>query len=99
MKRFLIILVCSSLFYTACVTNAITGRSQLSLVSENDLQAMAFAQYKEFINTNPVVSASQVTTLKWYKELAAGSRLQSINIMLKKALPIPQQIIAGNLTW
>ncbi|MEO8173717.1 MAG: M48 family metallopeptidase [Sediminibacterium sp.] len=61
MKRFLIILtcvVCSSLLYTGCVTNAITGRSQLSLVSENDLQAMAFAQYKEFLSTNPAVPSS-----------------------------------------
>src|SRR6478609_5706076 len=58
MKRFLIILLCSSLFYTGCVTNAVTGRSQLNLVSENELQVLAFAQYKEFLTANPAVPSS-----------------------------------------
>jgi predicted Zn-dependent protease len=58
MKRIVLILLCSTIVYTSCVTNAITGRSQLSLVSENDLQSMALVQYKEFLNTNKVVSTS-----------------------------------------
>lgn len=57
MKRLIIILFSSSILYTGCVTNAITGRSQLSLVSESDLQSMALVQYKTFLTTNKVVSS------------------------------------------
>lgn len=51
MKRILAIAVCAcSMFvYSSCVTNAVTGRSQLSLVSESDLQSMALVQYKNFL--------------------------------------------------
>ena len=55
MKRIFIIFFCATVLFSACVTNAITGRNQLSLVSENDLQAMALVQYKTFLNTNKVV--------------------------------------------
>ncbi|MES2371283.1 MAG: M48 family metallopeptidase [Bacteroidota bacterium] len=94
MKRFLIILVCSSLFYTACVTNAITGRSQLSLVSENDLQAMAFAQYKEFINTNPVVPSTS-SDAEMVKRV--GSRIASAvnQYYAEKGVTNP----AANYSW
>ncbi len=40
----------------ACVTNAITGRSQLSLVSDGELQTMSLTQYKQFLSTNKVVT-------------------------------------------
>ena len=42
----------------SCVTNAITGRSQLNLVSEGDLQSMALVQYKDFLIKNKVVPAN-----------------------------------------
>lgn len=38
-----------------CSRNLITGRNQLSLVSDNDLQAMALVQYKEFLTENKVI--------------------------------------------
>src|ERR1700730_15309196 len=40
----------------SCHTNSIIGRSQLNLVSESEVQAMAFTQYKDFLSTNKVVS-------------------------------------------
>jgi predicted Zn-dependent protease len=43
----------------ACSTNAITGRNQLKLVSEQELQTMATSQYQQFLSENRVVSASQ----------------------------------------
>src|SRR5215208_5759363 len=43
---------------TACSTNPITGRKQAHLVSEQELQAMATSQYREFLSTNRVISAS-----------------------------------------
>lgn len=42
----------------SCHRNPITGRKQLSLVSEKDVQAMALTQYQQFITTNKVVPAS-----------------------------------------
>ena len=42
----------------SCSTNPITGRSQLKLVSEQELQAMATTEYRNFLSTNRVVSAS-----------------------------------------
>ena len=40
----------------ACTRNAITGRSQLSLVSDNEVQSMAVSEYKQFLSENKVVS-------------------------------------------
>lgn len=51
-----IVLVIIMIIITACARNAITGRNQLSLVSESDLQATALTQYKQFLSTNKVVN-------------------------------------------
>ena len=58
MKRYFLIFLCVSLFIIACTTNAITGRSQLSLVSEATLQQEAVSQYKSFLSSNKVVSST-----------------------------------------
>ncbi len=42
----------------ACAKNPITGRNQAHLVSEQELQAMATQQYRQFLSENRVVSAS-----------------------------------------
>lgn len=50
-------------FYTlamqGCATNKLTGASQLSLVSEKELQSLASTQYNEFIKTHEVVSSTR----------------------------------------
>src|SRR5580765_4525125 len=56
--RFSIAILLISLFYSGCKTNSITGRSQLDLVPESEVQAMALTQYKEFISKNTVVPAT-----------------------------------------
>ena len=58
MKKYLLLFVSLSLFIIACTTNAITGRSQLSLVSESSLQQEAVTQYKSFLSQNKVVSST-----------------------------------------
>lgn len=52
------ILIIFSLCLFSCHRNAITGRSQLSIVPENEVQSMALTQYKQFLSTNTVVSNS-----------------------------------------
>src|SRR5882757_4577219 len=42
----------------SCSHNAITGRNQLSLYPESDIQTMATQQYKQFLTANKVVSQS-----------------------------------------
>ncbi len=40
----------------ACSTNALTGKSQLTLLPESQLQEMANQQYAQFLSTNKVVA-------------------------------------------
>lgn len=47
----------------ACQRNAITGRSQLSLVPESEVQSMALTQYSQFLSTNKVVNAGKNTDM------------------------------------
>lgn len=57
MKR--IILLSFALFtFLACQRNAITGRNQLKLFSDSDIQAMALTEYKSFLSENRVVSSA-----------------------------------------
>lgn len=55
MKK-LVLVGCVMIVFAACQHNAITGRSQLSLVSESDAQTMALAQYSSFLSTNKVLA-------------------------------------------
>jgi predicted Zn-dependent protease len=57
MKRIFFILATAS-FFSACTTNAITGRKQLSLYSEASLQQMALTEYQTFLSQNKVVNTS-----------------------------------------
>src|SRR4051812_23045834 len=42
----------------SCAHNAITGRNQLSLVSESQVESLALTQYKQFLSENKVVSSA-----------------------------------------
>jgi predicted Zn-dependent protease len=55
---FSFIIICNN----SCVTNAITGRSQLSLVSDGELQSMSLTQYKQFLNSNKVLPIGNSNT-------------------------------------
>jgi predicted Zn-dependent protease len=55
MKKLLSIAIISLTLF-ACKPNAITGRSQLSLVSESEVQAMSLTEYQQFLSTNKVLS-------------------------------------------
>ncbi len=57
MKKIIILIVSLPLFI-ACNKNAVTGRNQLSLIPESQLQEMAVTQYKSFLTENKVVSTT-----------------------------------------
>ena len=55
MKKIMFLLVVLP-FLDACTTNAITGRKQLSLLNESQLQQMALTEYKTFLSQSKVIS-------------------------------------------
>lgn len=57
----------------ACSTNKITGRSQLHLLPESELQSMGSQQYQQFLSQNKVVSSSADRDAEMVKRV--GSRL------------------------
>ena len=73
MKNKLTIFFALSVLIIACTTNAITGRSQLSLVSEESLQQEAVSQYRSFLSENKVVSSSNSRDAEMVKRV--GSRI------------------------
>lgn len=56
MKKIFSFLLFAALF-AGCTQNLVTGRKQLSLVSETELQTMASQEYQSFLNDNKVVNA------------------------------------------
>jgi len=58
MKRILASLFLIAFISIACSKNALTGKSQLTLFNESDLQSMSTQQYQQFLSTNKVVPVS-----------------------------------------
>ena len=59
MRNKLFLLTLSISFIIAsCTQNSITGRSQLALVSESDVQQMAITEYSKFLSQSKVVGTS-----------------------------------------
>lgn len=56
-----------------CSTNAVTGRKQLSLIPESQLQEMALSQYQSFLSTSKVVSTNTSRDAEMVKRV--GSRI------------------------
>ncbi|MEP6926951.1 MAG: M48 family metallopeptidase [Ginsengibacter sp.] len=75
MKNIFLLFAASAMFITACTTNAITGRKQLSLVSESSLQQEAVSQYKSFLSQNHIVSGVASKDAEMVKRV--GSRIAS----------------------
>jgi len=74
MKRIILFFLIPVLVY-ACKTNAVTGRKQLSLVPEHEVQAMALQEYRQFLSQNRVVSASESKDAEMVRRV--GQRLTS----------------------
>ncbi|MBS1495459.1 MAG: M48 family metallopeptidase [Bacteroidetes bacterium] len=58
---------------TGCSTNAVTGRKQLSLIPEQQLQEMALTQYKSFLSQNKVENTTTSKDAEMVKRV--GSRI------------------------
>lgn len=73
MKKIFTSLLVASIMITGCSKNAITGRNQLKLISESQLQEMALAEYKTFLSQNKVVSSGGNKDAEMVKRV--GSRI------------------------
>ncbi len=88
--------ICMSILYCGCKTNSITGRSQLDLVPESELQTMALTEYKDFLSKNPVAPATDQN-----QEMVrrVGNRIATsiTNIIMIMAPAISCRVMHGNL--
>ena len=58
MVRFVLSLLLMTGIIVSCSTNALTGKSQFTLLPESQLQSMASQEYVQFLSSNKVVAAS-----------------------------------------
>jgi predicted Zn-dependent protease len=68
----IIFFIIFSLIASGCTQNVVTGRKQLSLVSEPELQALAKQEYQTFLNQNQVLHNNDADMVK-----RVGSRIAS----------------------
>jgi len=65
MKKSIITLSAALFLTTACSTNPFTGKSNLNFVSNSEIFPQAFAQYKDFLKQNKVITGtSQANMVK-----------------------------------
>lgn len=91
MVRNITLFFLSAAIFIGCSQNAVTGRQQFKLVSENELQSMATQQYRQFLSSSRVVAPSadrdaemvkrvgqRVATAvqQYYKQQSIGEELQ-----------------------
>lgn len=94
MKNKLSIFLALSVLIIACTTNAITGRNQLSLVSEQSLQQEAVTQYRSFLSQNKVVSSSNNRDAEMVKRV--GSRIAAAITRYYKEKGVPNELAGYN---
>jgi predicted Zn-dependent protease len=73
--RLIILLLGASLSMYSCQKNAVTGRNQLHLVPEAELQQMSKQEYQTFLSQNRVISSSASKDAEMVKRV--GSRIAS----------------------
>ena len=85
MKRFIAALLVTVSLY-ACSTNAFTGRSQLTLYSETEIQTMATQEYRQFLTENKVVAASVSKDAEMVKRVGSRIATAITNFYTQKGL-------------
>jgi predicted Zn-dependent protease len=62
----------------SCTRNALTGKKQLTIIPEGEIQSLASGQYKDFLKAHPVVAGQQNAQLAMVKRV--GERItQAVN--------------------
>lgn len=92
------IIVITALFLASsisCTQNAITGRSQLSLVSEEQVETAAVSEYKSFLSQNKVISSSNNKDAEMVKRV--GTRIANAITEYYKTKGLTNEI--ANYKW
>ena len=92
--RTLLFSILVMMLVVACTRNIITGRNQLSLVSENQMQDMAQTEYKQFLSQSTVVNPSQNKDAEMVKRV--GSRIANAVTAYYKSKNLSQAIEGFN---
>ncbi len=71
MKKLLTLFLVATII-GGCTTNRVTGRKQLSLVPESELQMMANQQYSDFLKENKVLNPSNNTEAAMVKRVGSN---------------------------
>jgi predicted Zn-dependent protease len=84
MKKLLVYTISLTLFVWACTKVPLTGRKQLLMVGDSEMNAMAFTSYQQFLDTSKVMPMNTMQTqmVKRVGEkiaLAAQSYFESVN--------------------
>lgn len=58
MKKILFLLLAFPLAFSSCNKNSVTGRKQLTLIPESQLQQMAVNEYKSFLSQSKVINSA-----------------------------------------
>jgi len=72
-KLLFLLSILATMLVASCTRNAITGRSQLSLVSDAEVRSQAVTQYKTFLSQNKVISPTQSKDAEMVRRV--GSRI------------------------
>lgn len=75
MRKLIGVLLFFPLFYCSCTTNAVTGRKQLSILPEGQLQQMALTEYKTFLSQSKVVPNNASNNAEMVRRV--GSRISN----------------------
>jgi len=75
MRKLILLLMFFPLFYCSCTTNAVTGRKQLSILPEGQLQQMALTEYKTFLSQSKVVANNTSKDAEMVRRV--GSRISN----------------------
>jgi len=79
----------------SCTRNAITGRNQLSLISEEQVESMAVTEYRQFLSSNKVVSDAVSKDAEMVKRV--GTRIASAITEYYKSKGLTNEI--ANYKW
>jgi len=90
MVRKISLALMTAALFVGCAKNSITGRNQLKLVSESELQSMATQQYQQFLTQNRVVSPSADRDAEMVRRV--GQRLSSAVEQYFKSKGIQNQL-------
>ena len=94
MKRILYLFASTVIFISACTTNAVTGRKQLSLISESALQEEAVSQYRTFLSQNRVINDQGSRDAEMVRRV--GSRIAAAITQYYKAKGLANELAGYN---